>query len=48
MKNPEAVALGKLNKGKKKKLSDAEKARRREALALVRVRRWSADKVAVG
>jgi len=39
-KNPAAVALGRLNRGKKKKLSPTEKKRRREAFAEARKSRW--------
>lgn len=35
-----AAALGRLNKGKKKKLSPAERARRRRSLAKARKLRW--------
>lgn len=39
-KNPAAVALGKLNKGKKKNLSEEAIRKKREALSLARVKRW--------
>ncbi len=39
-KNPMAVALGKLAKGKKKTLSKAERARRKERMAKAREKRW--------
>ena len=35
-KHPAAVALGKLNKGRPKRISDEERARRREAMANAR------------
>lgn len=40
LKNPAAVALGRLAKGKPKTLSEAERQRRRELLAKVRKLRW--------
>lgn len=39
-KNAAAVALGKLNQGRKKTLSAAERERRRRALEAVRAKRW--------
>ena len=38
-KHPAAVALGKLNKGRPKRISDQERARRREAMAFARSKR---------
>lgn len=40
IKNPAAVALGKLAKGHKKSVSKRESAARRERLANARKRRW--------
>jgi hypothetical protein len=40
MKNPAAVALGKLGRGKPKTLSSAELARRSARLADARKKRW--------
>lgn len=39
-KNPIAVALGKLGAGKKKNLTDKQRAEQVQRLALVRHKRW--------
>jgi hypothetical protein len=43
-KNENAIALGKLGKGKKKNISDSERENRRKRLAKARTKRWAVKK----
>ncbi len=47
MKNPTAVALGKMAKGVPKNVTNAERARRKQRMAKARESRWPKIRVAV-